>query len=129
MTQANTNTNDSSQNAPISIDNASDDVKPKEFSISTLANPAQESPTLPVLQERTRAYLARFLIYSLVVTVAAVFITIGVDKYYYYSATDAAKEKIKDQTGAKDLITLVLTTQSTLVAAALGFYFGTRDSR
>lgn len=131
MTQANDSSPKAPISAPISIDTAtaSEDVKPKKFSTSTPANPAQESPSLPILQERTRAYLARFLIYSLVGTVAAVFITIGVDKYYYYSASDAAKEKIKDQTGAKDLITLVLTTQSTLVAAAIGFYFGTRDTK
>ena len=61
--------------------------------------------------------------------VVIVFIIIGVDKYYYYSASEAVKEKVKDQTGAKDLITLVLTIQSTLVAPAMYFYFGKRKSK
>lgn len=125
MTQA--NNNEPSQNEPISIDTASKDVKPREFSTSALANPAKELPSLPILQETTRSHLAKFLIYSFVGTVFAVFLTIGIDKYFYYSATD--KANFKEQTGAKDLINLVLTTQSTLVAAAIGFYFGTRDTK
>jgi hypothetical protein len=110
-----------------SLDSASEDVKPKKFLPSTSANLAEESPPLPILQERTRSHLAKFLIYSFVGTVVAVFITIGIDKYFYYTASD--KKDFKDQTGTKDLINLVLTTQSTLVAAAIGFYFGTRDTR
>ena len=125
MTQA--NSDDSTQKAPISIDVASEDVAPKKFLAATLANPAQEGASLPILQERTRAHLARFLIYSFVGTVFAVFLVIGIDKYFYYSASD--KANFKEQTGAKDLINLVLTTQSTLVAAAIGFYFGTRDAK
>lgn len=99
MTQA--NNNDSSQNAPISIDIASEDVKPREFSISTLANPAKELPSLPILQETTRAHLAKFLVYSFVGTVLAVFITIGIDKFFYYTASN--KNDFKDQTGTKVL--------------------------
>ena len=119
------NNNDLAQNVPISIDSASNQVQPKDF--LTSANPVKEGESLYVLREKTRSKLAEFLIYSFTGTVAAIFAIIIIDKTFYYLASD--KEKFKEQPGIKDLITLVLTTQSTLVAAALGFYFGARDSR
>jgi hypothetical protein len=118
-----TETNDS---AP-SVDSVSKDVEPKQFLTSTSANLAEERPPLPILQERTRSHLAKLLVYSFIVTVIAIFINIGIDKIFYYTAPD--KANFKEQTGGKDLINLVLTTQSTLVAAAIGFYFGTRDNK
>lgn len=122
MTQE--NNNNPPENAP-SIDSASYNVKPKDF--LTSANPVQEGESLYVLREKTRSKLAEFLIYSFIGTIAAIFVIIIVDKTFYYLASD--KEKFKEQPGTKDLITLVLTTQSTLVAAAIGFYFGARDTK
>jgi len=116
--------NNPPENAP-SIDSASYNVKPKDF--LTSANPVQEGESLYVLREKTRSKLAEFLIYSFMGTVAAIFVIIIIDKTFYYTASD--KEKFKEQPGTKDLITLVLTTQSTLVAAAIGFYFGARDTK
>ncbi len=84
---------------------------------------------LPVLQEQTRSYLAKFLVGGFVLTMVGIFAVIFVDKFFYYSASDTTKEKIKDQTGTKDLLSLVLTAQSSLVGAAIGFYFGTRDNK
>ncbi len=94
---------------------------------STEALERYESAFLSYRRSGTR--LLQSLIYSLIGTIVGVFIIIGIDKYYYYSASDSMKQNFKEQTGTNDLITLVLTTQSTLVAGAIGFYFVKRDAK
>jgi len=85
---------------------------------------------IPTRQEITRSELAKWLVISFVSTMAGIFALILFDKTYYIFASDSAKDKLKDQqTGTKDLISLVLTAQSSLVGAAIGFYFGTRETR
>ena len=88
---------------------------------------AQEREPLTYVQERTRANLAKGLVYGFIGSVGIIFLIIVIDKFFYYTSPD--KDKFKEQPSTKDLITLVLTTQSTLVAAAIGFYFGTRDTK
>ena len=84
---------------------------------------------LPLIQEETRSKLAKWLVAGFVATMAGIFLIILIDKIYYYSASDVTKEKIKDQTGTKDLVSLILTAQSSLVGAAIGFYFGIRENK
>jgi hypothetical protein len=129
MTQ--TDSNELVKNEPVSVDKAVDILKANELPSAVAKPPVKEGEgkPLPVMQEETRSDLAKFLIYGFAATIAGVFAIILIDKISYYSAKDEMKEKIKDQTGTKDLITLVLTTQSTLVGAAIGFYFGTRDTK
>ena len=126
--------NESIRDESFSLDEASENLPPKEFSTSVLATAKpllleNKGKPLPVMQEETRAKLAKYLIYGWAATIIAVFVIILGDKYIYYSTPNLERANIKDQTGAKDLITLVLTTQSTLVGAAIGFYFGTRDTK
>ncbi len=82
---------------------------------------------LSYVQEKTRSQLAKRLVHGFIGSIVGIFLIIAIDKFFYDTSSD--KDKFKEQTGAKDLITLVLTTQSTLVAAAIGFYFGTRDTK
>ena len=84
---------------------------------------------LPLIQEDTRSDLAKWLVRGFVVTMSGIFLIILIDKFFYYSASDTTKEKIKDQTGTKDLVSLILTAQSSLVGAAIGFYFGIRENK
>ncbi len=67
---------------------------------------------IPVLQERTRTWLAITLVVGLEVTFAA----IGI--FIYFAQDDSIK---------RELITLVLTSEVTLVSSALGFYFGSKE--
>jgi len=64
------------------------------------------------LQEQTRTWLAITLVVGLEVTFAA----IGI--FIYFAQDDSIK---------RELITLVLTSEVTLVSSALGFYFGSKE--
>mgnify|MGYP001072325308 CR=1 FL=1 len=80
-------------------------------------------------QEATRSQLATFLLKmlagtltaSLVLIVALTLVSVFVPR---------EREEAFEQTSnlAKDLITLILTTQTGLVGTALGFYFGSRGN-
>jgi hypothetical protein len=106
---------------PISLDNLKIEAKQATSELT------KELEPLSYVQEKTRSQLAKRLVHGFIGTVVGIFLIIVIDKFFYYTSSD--KDKFKEQTGAKDLITLVLTTQSTLVAAAIGFYFGTRDTK
>jgi len=107
--------------------NSLNEIPAKVMSKQILQLPLEPDET--VIRERARFRLVTLLIHGWVVTIIAVFIIIVIDKYIYYSTPNSEKINIKEQSGTKDLITLVLTTQSTLVGAALGFYFGSRDTK
>jgi hypothetical protein len=70
-------------------------------------------PDIPFLQEQTRTWLAITLIVGLEITFGA----IGVFIYF-----------TEDQGIKRELITLVLTSEVTLVSSALGFYFGSKGN-
>lgn len=126
-----TNNDEIAQQVPVSLDNLPERLEKKQLSERTSDSlfPLVDIP-IPVRQEITRSELAKWLVMSFVGTVAGVFVLILFDKVYYISASDSAKDKMKDQqTGTKDLISLVLTAQSSLVGAAIGFYFGTRETK
>lgn len=107
---------------PSSIDEASSRVQERIF-----PQVVQEMSSLPILKESTFAFIARFLAFSLTSTIMLVLLLIGMDKYYYYSASD--KATFKEQTGNKDIITFILATQTALVGFTLVFYFKKRDSK
>lgn len=105
---------ESSDNS-VSLDIALDD-QPKEVPFKGLVS---DPPfNLEQKQEETRSYLAFALagIFALAgvfaITLIAVFIFIGLNKI----TSDDSKE----------LIVLMLTTQSTIVGTALGFYFANK---
>jgi hypothetical protein len=112
---------------PVSLEVA---VKSEEVksSASALDKPKEGKP-LAVMQEETRANLAKYLVGGWAITTLLVLLLVAGEKFAYYRLPDNERANIRDQTGAKDLITLVLTTQSTLVGAAIGFYFGTRETK
>ena len=82
-------------------------------------DPANANPSL----ESTRARLAVLLTGSLIGTIVAVFLLILAREIAY-----VVSGKIYEDNGAKDLITLIWTSQTALTGSALGFYFSSRDS-
>lgn len=76
-------------------------------------NPTLSDPfNIQASQEKTRSRIAIFLLTLLGVTVAFTFM--------YVWLGDLSKP------GAKELVTLVVTSVFTLIGTALGFYFGTK---
>jgi len=134
MTEQNDNTNQNSDPNPIvsvvELDKLDlPDTKGNKPQSSLPQEKLFKLENLPLIQEQTRSELAKWLVRGFVITMGGIFVIILVDKLFYYSASDATKEKIKDQTGTKDLVSLILTAQSSLVGAAIGFYFGVRDNK
>ncbi|WP_286396712.1 hypothetical protein [Pseudanabaena mucicola] len=116
--------------APVDIDKLDlPDTKSKSQIPSLPTDKLLTLENLPLIQEETRARLAKWLVRGFVATIVGIFLIILIDKIFYYSASDTTKEKIKDQTGTKDLVSLILTAQSSLVGAAIGFYFGLRENK
>jgi hypothetical protein len=105
------------------------DAKGKDKKNSLPKEKLLKLKNLPLIQEDTRSDLAKWLVRGFVATIVGIFLIILIDKIFYYSASDTTKEKIKDQTGTKDLVSLILTAQSSLVGAAIGFYFGIRENK
>lgn len=100
-----------------------DDVK--EIVTKLKQPPAKFSDQLfpiPYKQEETRAWLARRLVHIVSWTIAGTFVLIVMDKIIV-----AFGNNIDNQT-SRELITLIWTSQATLVGSALGFYFGNQKS-
>jgi hypothetical protein len=93
---------------PIQIEEEISNIK--EASINSAKTLAVND--IPILKERTRTWLAITLVVGLEVTFAA----IGV--FIYFTQDDSIK---------RELTTLVLTSEVTLVSSALGFYFGSQE--
>jgi hypothetical protein len=74
------------------------------------------------IRSQLRSQLAKVILYVWVATIILCFVDIGFDKYIY--STHNTVKVIN-----KDLITLILSAQSSLVGAVIGFYFGTRDTK
>ncbi|MBW4609965.1 MAG: hypothetical protein KME22_22835 [Hassallia sp. WJT32-NPBG1] len=74
---------------------------------------------IPVKQEETRTKLALYLVYTLIGTLFLSFVLTGV------AAFTPDKE---DRNYFKDLITLVITSQTGLIGTVLGFYFGAKNN-
>ncbi len=98
----------------------SDNISPKVV---------KEEHSLPVLTENLYARIPQYLIFSLTLTTMAVLLLIGIDKFYYYSASESARERFEKQSGAKDIITLIFSAQTTLVCFTLGFYLSRSESK
>ncbi|MCC5602821.1 hypothetical protein [Nostoc favosum] len=74
---------------------------------------------IPIKQEETRTKLALYLVYTLIGTLFLSFVLTGV------AAFSPDKE---DRNYFKDLITLVITSQTGLIGTVLGFYFGAKNN-
>ncbi len=92
-------------------------------------NPNQ-GDTLPDKQEKTRAWLATFLTYTLAGTITTSFILIIGLVVMSGFFVDEKRNSSFDKTSAlaKDLITFILTAQTGLIGTALGFYFGSKGN-
>jgi tetratricopeptide (TPR) repeat protein len=119
----------SDRNEPISVDEASEKKLSKSFLNSELAKSRlQEIKGKPLavikkeIRSQLRSQLAKVILYVWVATIILCFVDIGFDKYIY--STHNTVKVIN-----KDLITLILSAQSSLVGAVIGFYFGTRDTK
>lgn len=77
---------------------------------------------LPYKQEETRSWLARRLVNMLIGTIIGTFLLIVVDKILI------TLDENQDNQTSRELITLLWTSQATLVGSALGFYFGNQKS-
>lgn len=82
------------------------------------------SNDLPRIRENTRSGLANKLLYSLIGSyISSFIILIAVITY----PVDNQEEKSEIYTYSKDIMTLLISTQTGLVGTALGFYFGSRN--
>jgi len=80
-------------------------------------------------QEATRSQLATFLLKMLAGTLTASLVLIVVLTFASVFVPRERDEPFEQASNlAKDLITLILTTQTGLVGTALGFYFGSRGN-
>ncbi len=82
--------------------------------LSPVLAPIDKKIDIPLLQEQTRGWLAAALLVGLGITLVG----IGV---YIFSLQEEASIK-------RELITLVWTSEMTLVSSALGFYFGSKGN-
>ncbi len=76
--------------------------------------------------EKTRSKLANRLLYLLIGTYIACFVTLGLAVFIPVKDNEDKSERY---TYTKDIVTLLITTQTGLVGTALGFYFGSRNNK
>ncbi|MFW9257696.1 hypothetical protein [Nostoc sp. CALU 546] len=95
----------------------------KQFDINHLIPEIKDTnlqiKQIPVKQEETRTKLALYLVYTLIGTLFLSFVLTGI------AAFTPDKE---DRNYFKDLITLVITSQTGLIGTVLGFYFGAKNN-
>jgi hypothetical protein len=77
------------------------------------------------IEDKTRTRLSMLLVSGLIGTIFFIFVIVIMDKVAFWGNKDAKEQS----QSAKELITLVLTTQTTLIGTALGFYFGSRTTK
>jgi hypothetical protein len=82
--------------------------------------PPYPAKTIDEQREDTRRRLAELLVYSYIGTIVLTLLLVAGDRFafYWYGKSPPTNDQ------SKDLITLIWTTQTTLVGTALGFYFG-----
>lgn len=85
--------------------------------------------TVEEQQEQTRSQLARFLINIFALTIGGSF-ALFISLVILSVNIDEKKAENLDKTSilVKDLITLIITSQTGLIGSALGFYFGSRNN-
>ncbi len=89
-----------------------------------------EKLTIPESQEKTRAELARFLVQILSRTIIASF-SLFIGLLILSIFIDEKKSSSFDKTSAlvKESIMVIFTAQISIVATALGFYFGSKSNQ
>lgn len=76
-------------------------------------------------REKTRGELANRLLWLIIGTAIGSFILVTIDLVHDSATT---QDSDIDTDFASDVITLLITTQSTLAGSAIGFYFGNKQS-
>lgn len=102
-----------------------DEVAGTTEKLATLTRPKTDE-SIPNLQEKTRAYLAKGLIWILggsVLLISAYVVANVILAVFNKDNKD--NEAVKS---SKDLIILIWTSEVTLVSGALGFYFGSKGN-
>lgn len=100
--------------------------------LDSLQTAAKESPVsqnrvegLRRQREKTRGTLASRLLWLIIGTAFGSFLLVAVD---LVSNLSDEQQSDLDTDFASDVITLLITTQSTLAGSAIGFYFGNKQS-
>ncbi len=73
-------------------------------------------------QEKTRTWLAKTLVKTLMGTILLIFIVIGAEMSLEVSEEDVEKKDLRE------IIVLIWTSETALIGATLKFYFGNKNS-
>ncbi len=73
-------------------------------------------------REQTRGWLAKMLVGTLILTIVLTFIFVGTEVVLEVSGKDV------DNQDLRELLTLILQLETTLIGTVLGFYFGSKNS-
>lgn len=82
----------------------------------------KKKTTIPQKQEQTRSWLAKALVTTLMGTIVLTFTFVGTEMLLKVSGKDVETQDFRE------ILTLVLTSETALVGTALGFYFGSQNS-